>query len=51
MGEEITVFICTDAETRMNVLKYLDKEKMPYVNMLSGVTYQQVVDKIEELEK
>ena len=51
MKKEITVFICTDEKVRQEMMKFLGKETMPYVNMLSDVTYQQVVDKIEELEK
>ena len=50
MKKEITVFICTDEKVRQEMMKFLGKETMPYVNMLSDVTYQQVVDKIEELE-
>lgn len=50
MGKEITIFVCTDPETRKEMMKFLDKDKMPYVNMLSDVTYEEVTAKIEELE-
>jgi len=50
MTKEITVFICIDEEVRKELMKFLGKETVPYVNMLSDVTYEQVVAKIEELE-
>lgn len=50
MSEHITVFICTDEDTRKKIMEHMGKETMPYANMLSGVTYEQVVSKIEELE-
>lgn len=52
MEKEITIFICIDEEVRIEIMKkHFGKETVPYINMLSDVTYQQVVDKIEELEK
>jgi len=48
--KEITVFICIDEEVRKEMMKFLGKETVPYATILSDVTYQQVVDKIEELE-
>jgi len=51
MTKKITVFICTDETTRQEIMDKYFGETVPYVNMLSNVTYQQVTDKIEELEK
>jgi len=51
MTKEITVFICTDETTRQEIMDKYFGETVPYVNLLSNATYQQVTDKIEELEK
>ena len=51
MTKEVTVFICTDETTRQEIMDKYFGETISYVNMLSNVTYQQVTDKIEELEK
>ena len=49
--KELTVFICTDPETRKQVAQYLDKDTMPYISIMpSHVTYAELVMKIEELE-
>lgn len=47
-AEEITVLICTNNVEAKQI--YLDSKHIRYINMLSGVTYEQTVNKIEELE-
>ena len=48
----ITIFICKDDSVAKEITKkYLDRETLPYVNMLEGVTYDQAVRAIEVLEK
>lgn len=48
----ITVFICTDDTVAKEITKkYLNRDSLPYVNMLSDITYDQAVKAIEGLEK
>lgn len=49
--QSITVFIATDQDVAKEIIqKYLDKETLPYVNMMDDVTYEEVTTKLEELE-
>lgn len=48
----ITIFICTDDGVAKEITKkYLNRDTLPYVNMIDGITYNQAVKKIESLEK
>jgi hypothetical protein len=48
---EITVFICTSREVAKEITQKYLGIGMPYVNILEGKTYGEVVAKVEELEK
>ncbi len=52
MNKEITVFICEDIKTSKKIIKeHLNKEEITYVNVLPFNSREEVIKKIEELEK
>lgn len=51
MEKEIAIFICTDTELAKEITsKYLSKDKLPYVTLLSDTTYEQATEVIDELK-
>lgn len=47
----ITIFICTDDDTAKEITaKYLDKDTLPYVTMLSDTTYEEATEAVDELK-